>query len=103
MFVCCRESSARYDVMEDEMEPTNRPYVDPATEPGDAGTEPWAEDPAGSATGDRPTRAPETKPGRSDTPSGEDEAIEGSPADHFLTGEGAISARDEEGGQAAGE
>jgi hypothetical protein len=35
------------------MEPTNRPYVDPATEPGDAGTEPWAGDSADAATGTR--------------------------------------------------
>jgi hypothetical protein len=35
------------------MEPPNRPYVDPATEPGDAGTEPWAD---GAGTLRPPTR-----------------------------------------------
>ena len=34
------------------MEPTNRPCGDPATEPGDAGTELWADDRADAATGD---------------------------------------------------
>ena len=84
------------------MEPTNRPYVDPATEPGDAGTEPWADDPAGSASGDPPhrDRDRETKPA---TPSAEDQAIEGSPADQFLTDDDAISARNEDAAQTAGE
>ena len=30
------------------MEPDNRPYVDPDTEPGDAGTEKWADAPRGT-------------------------------------------------------
>jgi hypothetical protein len=89
--------------MEDDMEPTNRPYVDPATEPGDAGTEPWADDAAGSEAGDRSKREPEVKPGMSDTPSVEDEAIDGSPADQFLSDEGAISARNEGADQSPSE
>ena len=44
------------------MEPTNRPYVDPATEPGDAGTEPWAVDGADAATEDPTKRRPIADP-----------------------------------------
>ena len=82
------------------MEPTNRPYVDPATEPGDAGTEPWADDGAVDATGDPTKRPPITNPV---APSEEDAAIEGSPADHFLTDDEAISARNEDFDQPAGD
>jgi hypothetical protein len=89
----------RYDVMEDVMEPTNRPYVDPDTQPGDAGTEPWADDPAAEA-GDRSKPAPDTKPA---APSVEDQAVEGSPADQFLTDENAVSARNEEAGHSPSE
>ena len=31
------------------MEPENRPYVDADTEPGDEGTEEWADTPGGSS------------------------------------------------------
>jgi hypothetical protein len=76
------------------MEPTNRPYVDPATEPGDAGTEPWA---------DAPTADPSKRPPIADpvAPSDEGAAIEGSPADQFVTEDDAISARNEDPGQLA--
>jgi len=60
------------------MEPTNRPYVAPEMEPGDTGTEPWAD---GDATGDRgpladPATTEQTEP-----------ALEDSPADGFITGD----------------
>lgn len=71
------------------MESRNRPYVDPVTEPGDAGTEPWADDRAGSQAADRTKRRTPADPV---APSEEGAAIEGSPADEFLT-EDAVSAR----------
>ena len=74
------------------MEPKNRPYVDPGTEPGDTGTEPWAGDPAESEPGDR------TKHGSLADPiarPGDGAAIDGSPADEFLT-EDVVSARSED-------
>ena len=82
------------------MEPTNRPYIDPATEPGDAGTEPWADDRADAATGDPTRRRPIADPV---APSDEGAAIEGSPADQFLTEDDAVSARNEDPGQLAGD
>ena len=75
------------------MEPTNRPYVDPATEPGDAGTEPWADDRVDPEAEDGPKPRPLTDPL---APSEDDAAIEGSPADQFLTDEDAVSARNED-------
>jgi hypothetical protein len=81
------------DVMEDQMEPMNRPYVDPTTEPGDAGTEPWAEGGPDAATADPTERRPIADPV---APSHEGAAIEGSPADQFLTEDDAISARNED-------
>lgn len=74
------------------MESTNRPYVDPATEPGDAGTEPWADDRANSGPADqtKPRPVPEA-----DAPPGEGGAVDGSPADQFLT-EDAVNARRED-------
>jgi hypothetical protein len=86
--------------MEDLMEPTNRPYVDPDTEPGDAGTEPWADDPADSEAADRSKRRPAAEPV---VPSAEGAASEGSPADQFLTEDDAISARNEDPDQPAGD
>lgn len=71
------------------MASTNRPYVDPVTEPGDAGTEPWADDPK---AGDQTKRGPLADPV---APSEDDAAIDGSPADQFIT-EDAISARNED-------
>jgi hypothetical protein len=71
------------------MEPTNRPYVDPATEAGDAGTEPWADDVGDAATADPKKRRPIADPvARSD----EGAAIEGSPADQFLTEDDVVRA-----------
>jgi hypothetical protein len=86
--------------MEDAMEPTNRPYVDPDTEPGDAGAESWADD-----GGDPPTGNPRKgRPGADPVdPSEEDAAIEGSPADHFLTDDDAVGARNEDPDQPAGD
>jgi hypothetical protein len=85
--------------MEDAMEPTNRPYVDPDTEPGDAGTEPWADDRADSEAGDRTKRRPLADPVAQ---SEEGAAIEGSPADEFMTGD-AVSAQKEDPDQPAGD
>lgn len=84
------------------MEPTNRPYVDPSTEPGDAGTEPWADADAGAnAQADDPTkRRPAADPV---APSEEGAASEGSPADQFLTDDDAVSARNEDPDHPAGD
>jgi hypothetical protein len=82
------------------MEPANRPYVDPTTEPGDAGTEPWTDDGGDAATADATKRGPIADPvARSD----EGAAIEGSPADQFLTEDDAVSARNEDPGPPAGD
>ncbi len=82
------------------MEPTNCPYVDPATEPGDTGAEPWAVDGADAATEDPTKRRPIADPV---TPFDDGTAIEGSPADQFLTEDDAVSARSEDPGQPAGD
>jgi hypothetical protein len=82
------------------MEPTNRPYVDPATEPGDAGTEPWTDDGAGAQAEDPTKRRSAPDPV---APSEEGAAIKGSPADQFLTDDDAVSARNEERDQPAGD
>jgi hypothetical protein len=81
------------------MDHTNRPYVDPATEPGDAGTEPWADDPADSEAADRSKRRPAAGPV---VPSEEGAATEGSPADQFLT-EDVVTARNEDPDQPVGD
>lgn len=81
------------------MESTNRPYVDPITEPGDAGTEPWADDHPDSEAEDRRKPRPAADPV---APSEEGAAIDGSPADQFLT-EDAVSARNKEPDQAPGD
>ena len=73
------------------MEPENRPYVSADTEPGDAGTEEWAENPSGS--GDPERRGPLAEP---DGTSDDDGAAEGSPADAFINHPGAIGTRDAE-------
>lgn len=71
------------------MEPSNRPYVDPDTKPGDAGTEPWADEaPGDAADGDGPLAE-----GGAETD--EQGAIVGSPADIFDDGD-AISANNDE-------
>lgn len=71
------------------MEPDNRRYVDPDMDPGDKGTEPWADD---SDDGDAGTRGPLAE-GRAKTDA--EGAIIGSPADIFDNGD-AIAARDDE-------
>lgn len=81
------------------MASTNRPYVNPVTEPGDAGTEPWAGDRADSEAADRTKRRPLADP---TAPAEEGAAIDGSPADQFLTGD-AVSARNEDPDQPAGD
>ena len=73
------------------MDSTNRPYVDPATEPGDAGTEPWADAPDSEA-GDRAKRGAPANP----VEPPEQAAIDGSPADKLLT-EDSVSASKEDG------
>jgi hypothetical protein len=73
------------------MEPDNRPYVDPHTEPGDAGTEKWADAPRG--TDDSVGRQPGPEPlGTADDRG----VVEGSPADSFINDPEAISARNDE-------
>jgi hypothetical protein len=81
------------------MEPTNRPYVDPHTEPGDAGTEPWADDRPDAKAGEGRTRRPSAGPA---APAEEGGAIDGSPADHFLTDD-VVSAENEDPDRAAGD
>jgi hypothetical protein len=71
------------------MEPENRRYVDPDMDPGDKGTEAWADDDAN----DDPTRGPLAE-GRARTDA--EGAIIGSPADIFDDGD-AIAARNDEG------
>jgi hypothetical protein len=74
------------------MEPENRPYVEPDTKPGDAGTEEWAE--AEPGPGHPGGRGPLANPaGATDS----DGAIEGSPADEFINEPDAIGARNDEG------
>lgn len=81
------------------MEPTNRPYVDPATEPGDAGTDPWADDPASSDPAFGTKEGPLADPAAT---SREGAAIVGSPADAFLNDD-AISAQDDDSDPPAGD
>ncbi len=71
------------------MEPDNRRYVDPDMEPGDKGTEPWADDAAGGHAG---KRGPLAGGGAATDAEG---AIVGSPADIFDDGD-AIAASNEE-------
>lgn len=80
------------------MESSNRPYVDPVTEPGDAGTEPWADDRADSEADDHTRRRPPADPV---VPPEEGAAIDGSPADQFLTEDNAVSARNDDPDQPA--
>ena len=70
------------------MEPENRPYVDPDTEPGDAGTEEWADTlpDANKQTGKGPLAQPA---GLADA----DGIVDGSPADEFVNDPDAIDAR----------
>jgi hypothetical protein len=77
------------------MEPENRPYVDPNTEPGDAGTEEWADKlPESADAEERGTLAdPAATPG-------DDGVVGGSPADEFINDPEAIDAHNDEGGPA---
>jgi len=68
------------------MEPYNRPYVDPDTEPGDKGTEEWADETPEQAA----THEHAEGPAKTD----EEGTIAGSPADIFDDGD-AIAARNE--------
>jgi len=74
------------------MEPGNRPYVAPDTEPGDAGTEEWAD--TVPAPGD-PARHGSLADAVHKTDA--EGALEGSPADRFLTDPDAIHAHKEPG------
>jgi hypothetical protein len=71
------------------MEPQNRPYVDPSMEPGDTGTEPWADEPANAESDDR---GPLADGGADRDAEG---ALAGSPADAFDDGD-AIADRSDE-------
>jgi len=82
------------------MEPTNRPYVSPDTEPGDAGTEPWADEGADAQADDPTKRRPVADPV---APAEGGAAIEGSPADQFLADDDAVGARNEDPDQPAGD
>ena len=73
------------------MEPENRPYVDADTEPGDAGTEEWADTPPGS--GEPAKGGPLAHPaGLADA----DGIVDGSPADEFVNDPDAITSRNDE-------
>ena len=75
------------------MEPENRPYVDSDTEPGDAGTEEWAEKPPGAP--DSAGRGPLAHPtGLADG----DGIADGSPADDFVNDPDAIDAQNKDDG-----
>ena len=74
------------------MEPENRPYVDSDTEPGDTGTEDWADTPA-DADGPARVRWP-TRPERADP----DGIVDGSPADEFVNDPDAIDKRNRDRG-----
>jgi hypothetical protein len=69
----------------------DRPYVDPDTTPGDAGTEEWADKTSGS--GGEVGRGPLAEPTEETTD--KDGVVEGSPADEFINDADAIGARDE--------
>jgi hypothetical protein len=69
------------------MEPENRPYVDADTEPGDAGTEEFADGVPGS--GDS------AKPGHPAKTTDDQGVAEGSPADSFISDPDAVDATSE--------
>jgi hypothetical protein len=74
------------------MESTDRPYVDPTIEPGDAGTEPWADDRDSEAGDEEKPRTPATP----SSPAEQGPAVDGSPADEFIADEDVVSARNED-------
>jgi hypothetical protein len=66
------------------MEPYNRPYVDPETEPGDKGTEEWADETPEQAAKRAEDSVPvEERQAKTD----EQGVISGSPADTFDDGD----------------
>ena len=72
------------------MEPENRPYVDSDTEPGDAGTEEWAD--TLPVSGDPVARGPLADPiGTTNN----DDIVEGSPDDEFTNDPDVIDARND--------
>lgn len=73
------------------MEPENRPYVDSKTEPGDAGTEEWADTLPGSA--DLVGRGTQAAPIAT---TDDDGVVDGSPADEFINDPDVIAARNDE-------
>jgi hypothetical protein len=77
---------------EDLMESENRPYVDADTEPGDPGTEEWADNQSGS--GDSTGPGPLADPAGTTDETG---VVGGSPADEFINDPDAIDAGDGEG------
>jgi hypothetical protein len=79
-------------VTEALMEPENRPYVDSDTEPGDAGTEDWADTPADA---DRSGKGPLAHPPGAADPDG---IVDGSPADEFVNDPDAIDKRNRDRG-----
>jgi len=70
------------------MEPGNRPYVAPDTEPGDAGTEEWADTAPAHEAHHGPLAGPVHK-------TDIEGALEGSPADEFLNDPNAIGAHND--------
>ncbi len=70
------------------MEPGNRPYVDPSTKPGDAGTEAWSDNEPGPESGNPPGTDAEG-------------AILGSPADVFDNGDAIGATNDDDNGDDA--
>jgi hypothetical protein len=68
------------------MEPENRPYIDPATSPGDAGTEAWSDTPPSE-------EAPPVGPLAEPNASTGDGVVVGSPAAVFIEDSNAIEAR----------
>jgi hypothetical protein len=69
------------------MEPGNRPYVDPSTAPGDAGTEEWSETQPGAEDGEKLRHA------RKQAVDAKDGVVEGSPAEEFIHDPDAIADR----------
>lgn len=69
------------------MEPENRPYVDSGTEPGDTGTDEWADKPAasGDAAGKPPAKPAKTTDG----------VVDDSPADEFINDPDVVEARND--------
>ena len=71
------------------MEPGNRPYVDPSTAPGDAGTEEWSDTQPGTEGDEKrhQARQPVVDP--------KDGIVDGSPAEEFIHDPDALADRNE--------